>query len=309
LLNDADATVKQVGTKLDGALDGITTTVGNADDLVVGLRRGRGPAGMLLQDDGLATQIRQVVANVHQATTDLDHASTQADALISDFQARHLPAKADETMGIVKDAVSNIDVSARQMNQTIAEAVGPDQNGLAAGANIRESLSNANVATANLADDSEALKHSFFFRGFFRHRGYYNLTHIDPNKYSTDQLFTNPANYRAWLSATDLFRTDANGDEVLSSSGKQLLNAAIAKYGESVIDRPIVLEGYSSAGDPGDQPSSSRNRALLVRQYLKSHFQLDGETLGVVSMKKSPISTQTDPPFDGVCVVVMNGHR
>ncbi len=123
LLNDADATVKQVGAKLDGALEGITTTVGNANGLVVGLKRGRGPAGMLLQDEGLAAQIRQVVANVHQATTNLDHASNQADGLISDFESRHLPAKADEIIGVVKDAASNIDASANEIHHLIRPAL------------------------------------------------------------------------------------------------------------------------------------------------------------------------------------------
>lgn len=309
LLNDADATVKQVGAKLDGTLDGVTTTVGNANDLVVGLKQGRGPAGMLLQDQGLAAQIRQVVANVHQATTDLDHASNQADALISDFQSRQLPKKADETVEVVKDAAANIDASAKEIHQTIAEAVGPDQDGVVAATNIRESLSNVNVATGNLADDSEALKHNFLFRGFFRRRGYYNLTRIDPNKYNKDRVFTDPANYRAWLSAKDLFEPNGNGGEVLSYGGKQLLNAAIAKYGETVMYRPIMIEGYSSADDPGDQLFSSRHRAIVVRQYLQLHFQLGRETLGLVSLKKSPIENQTDPPWDGVCVVVLNGHR
>jgi phospholipid/cholesterol/gamma-HCH transport system substrate-binding protein len=309
LLNDADATVKQVGAKLDGALDGITTTVGNADDLVVGLKQGRGPAGMLLQDQGLAAQIRQVVANVHQATTDLDHASNQADALISDFQARHLPDKADETMGVVKDAASNIDASAKEIHRTIVEAVGPDHDGVVASANISESLSNLNVATANMADDAEALKHNFLLRGFFRHRGYYNLTHINPDDYRKDKAFADPANYRAWLSAADLFTVDTSGAEILSSAGKHLLNAAMAKYGESVIERPIVIEGYSNAGDPQDQLSSSRHRALLVRQYLRNHFQFDGDTLGVVSMKASPAGRPSTDAWDGVCLVVLNGHQ
>lgn len=309
LLNDADTTIKQVGVKMDGALDGITKTVGNADDLVIGLKQGRGPAGMLLQDQGLAAQIRQVVANVHQATTDLDHASNQADALISDFQARHLPAKADQTMGIVKDAASNIDATAKAIHQTVIEAVGPDHDGVVASANISESLSNLNTATANMADDTEALKHNLLLRGFFRRRGYYNLTHINPDDYGKDKVFADPANSRARLEATDLFTMDASGAEILSSGGKHLLNAAMAKYGESVVQRPIVIEGYSSAGKPEDQLSSSRHRALLVRQYLRNHFQLDGDTLGVVSMKASPIGRPSTDPWDGVCLVVLNGHQ
>ena len=61
LLNDADGTLKVVSEKLDTALDGVTTTVSNVNDVVVGLKQGRGAAGMLLQDQALAMQIRQTV--------------------------------------------------------------------------------------------------------------------------------------------------------------------------------------------------------------------------------------------------------
>ena len=306
LLNDADVTVKQVGNQLDHALGGISATVGNADDLIVGLKQGRGPAGMILRDENLATQIREVVANVHQATTDIDHASKQADAMISDFSSRGLAAKAEDTLGVAKDAVTNVDESAQAIHQTIAEALGPDQKGVVASANISQSLSNLNAATANMADDTEALKHNLFFRGFFRRRGYYNLGHINPDEYSKDRLFTNPLNYRAWLPASDLFKKDENGKEALSPTGEKKLNAAISIYGESVVERPIVIETYSTASDPADQLLVSRHRGILVRQYLRTHFQLDAEKLGVVSMKNLPIQSQDDPPRDGVCIVVLN---
>src|SRR6266404_5190922 len=61
LLNDADGTLKEVGGKLNGALDVVTTTVSNVNNVVVGLREGRGTDGMLLSDQGLADQIRQTV--------------------------------------------------------------------------------------------------------------------------------------------------------------------------------------------------------------------------------------------------------
>jgi hypothetical protein len=55
-----------------------------------------------------------------------------------------------------------------------------------------------------------------------------------------------PANYRAWLLAIDLFKKDDKGVESLSSEGEKKLKAAIAQYGESVVQRPIVIEGYST---------------------------------------------------------------
>src|SRR6201998_3584377 len=41
VMNDADATLKQVGGKLNVALDGANDAIGNANDLLVGLKEGR----------------------------------------------------------------------------------------------------------------------------------------------------------------------------------------------------------------------------------------------------------------------------
>ena len=94
---------------------------------------------MFLQDQGLTTQIRQVLASVQQATTDLGHAPNRADALISDFQSRHLSKKADETIGVVMDAASKINESAKEIGQTMAQAVGADKDGVVGGVNINQS--------------------------------------------------------------------------------------------------------------------------------------------------------------------------
>jgi phospholipid/cholesterol/gamma-HCH transport system substrate-binding protein len=305
LLNDADNTLKQVGKQLNGALEGVTTTIGNANDLVVGLKEGRGTAGMLLRDEAVAAQVRKTVTNVQEATANLDLASGRADALISDVQSHQLPKKAGETIDTVERTASDIDESAKQVHQTIVEATGRDEQDVDAGANIRETLSHLNVAAANMADDTEALKHNFFLRGFFKRRGYYSLTDMATEQYRKDRTFSNPANYRAWLSATQLFVKDADGVEALSSQGKQVLNNALAQSGESVVDHAVVIEGYSNAADVADQLSSSRYRAILVREYLERHFQLDGTNLGAVSMNDSPPAGIGHSPWDGVCVVVV----
>ena len=80
MLKDVNGMVKQVGGKLNGALDAITTTVNNADDVVVGLKEGKGSAGMLLRDEDTADELRQTVENARQATSALNHASSQANA-------------------------------------------------------------------------------------------------------------------------------------------------------------------------------------------------------------------------------------
>jgi len=336
LLDDAQSMLNSVGGKLGNTLDTVNATVSNVNDIAVGLKQGRGPAGMLLRDDTLAKQIRQTVStsassideilaglkagrgpagmllrdeavegqireslkNVQQATANLDHASHQADALISDLNSQQMPQKA----GAMLDSLGD---TAKQADQMFSEIGEPDRQGVTAGTNIRESLMNANAASLNLADGTEALKHNFLLRGFFRRRGYYNLDRISPEQYRRDAVFASRANYRAWLSASELFLDGSNGQEELSTAGKALLDGALTDNGDSIFESPIVIEGYCSGTRPADQLRLSRIRAILVRQYLQSHFQLDSSNLGVVAMKNSPPSGTERNTWDGICIVVL----
>jgi phospholipid/cholesterol/gamma-HCH transport system substrate-binding protein len=304
-VNNANGLLTSVGGKVNSALDQVQGTVSNVNDVVVSLKEGRGSVGMLLRDQTLASQVRQTLTNVQQASVDIGHASSQANALISDIQSRNFPRKIDGTLASVSSAASNIDASTSQLHQTIADFAAPDEQGVTAGINIRQSLSNANAATSNMADETEALKHNFFFRGFFRHRGYYNLTNIPPAQYRKDSLFISPGNSRKWLSAEQLFQRDSNGLEHLTPQGRSLLNSALAQYGEYIFESPIVVEGYSDDDNPAAQLTISRDRAILVRLYLQNHFQLDPGHLGAVSMKNLPPDGLDRPTWDGICILLL----
>jgi phospholipid/cholesterol/gamma-HCH transport system substrate-binding protein len=308
-INNANGLLTTVGGKVSGTLDQVRGTVANVNDVVMGVKQGKGAAGMLLRDDAFANQIRQTMNNAQQATADLSHVSSQANGLLTDVQSRNFPQKIDTTLASVSSAASNIDASARQLHQTITEFAGADEQGVTAGVNIRQSLSNTNAATANMADETEALKHNVFFRGFFQHRGYYNLAHISPDKYRKDALFTRADNYRTWLSADQLFVRDPNGLEQLTPEGKALLDNTLAQYGDSVVESPIVVEGYWSGANLADQLPFSRNRAILVRRYLQNHFQLDPGHLGAVPMKSVAPSGLEHSNWDGICIVVLKGKR
>src|SRR5215471_13453995 len=125
LLNDAQAMMKDVGGRLDTALDGVTKTISNVNDIAVGLKQGRGAAGMLLSDDALAKQLRQTItttssnvddivsgikagrgaagmllsdeafANQIRATlNNVGHATEQVNAVVTSLNAQELPQKA-----------------------------------------------------------------------------------------------------------------------------------------------------------------------------------------------------------------------
>lgn len=316
LLNDASGTMKSVSDKLNGTLDqvngtldAVTTTVNNANDVVVGLKQGRGTIGMLLRDETTAADIRKSVANVQQATVSLGHASKQADAMITDFASRDLGQKADQTMTSVQSAARNFDATSQQIHSTLTEAFAQDNHGIDAGTNIRQSLSNLNLATGNMAEDTEALKHGFFFRGFFKHRGYYSLAVLNPSTYREKKVFTNPRNSRIWIGASDLFEQKTDGSEALSPAGKARLDAAVAQLGDAAVAGALVVEGYSTSGPPGNQLAVSRSRAILVRNYLGNRFHIDLQNIGTVALREAPPPATHKSSWDGVCLVLLRSSR
>ena len=328
LVGDAGETLKVVADKLTSALDAVTVTISNADDLVVGLKQGRGAIGMLLRDQQTASDIQKAITNVRDATSSLNHASAQADALVVDFQSRGLGAqvdgmmgkadavisdiqsrnfgaKVDQTMESVHSAAHNIDVTTQQLQGTIAKALAPDAHGRDAGDNIRETLTNVNEATANMADDTEALKHGFLFRGFFKRRGYYSIANLAPDTYRKDKTFANPKNSRAWIEAGELFEPSGESER-LSKAGKERIDAAIGEMGERVIGAAIVVEGYAISEDSGGQLGLSRSRATLVRTYLQARFHLDGQNIGTVPLRGVPPPSTHKSSWNGICIVLLS---
>src|SRR5580692_2543727 len=207
------------------------------------------------------------------------------------------------------EAASNFNAASMQVRQVITDLTGPDESGVTAVSTIRESLSNVNVATANMADETEALKHNLLLRGFFRKRGYYSLTALSPDLYRKDPLFAARSNDRAWLPADELFHPDSQGLEELTSSGKSALSAALANYGQRMFQSPIVVEGYANSDNVRDRAAVSRLRATLVRNYLQSHFHLDSGKLGAVALEDRPPDGSAHPSWNGVVIVVLKAKQ
>jgi phospholipid/cholesterol/gamma-HCH transport system substrate-binding protein len=186
LLDNVQSSVTDLHGRLDVALDSVTKTVNHVDGLVTvvqpdirkmasnaseitdtinvilsDLNAGKGPAGLLLKDETARKRLQATLSNAQQATLNLSDASARADRLLADVQSRSLALKAQAIL-------ENVRAMSEQLNRTIKGALASDNMGDDGGTNIRETLSNLNRGTANLAEDTEALKHEFFFRGFFK---------------------------------------------------------------------------------------------------------------------------------------------
>jgi phospholipid/cholesterol/gamma-HCH transport system substrate-binding protein len=304
IMNDADATIKQVGGKLNVALDGVNGAVGNANDLLVGLKEGRGPAGMLLRDEKMAGQIRETMSNVQSTTSHLNQASGRVNSLVADVQQRQLPQKLDDTMTQIHSASTRADDTIQQVQQSLTQALGPDANGVTAGQNISEALTNVNAATGNMAEDTEALKHNFFFKGFFNHRGYYTLSSLSPQEYRRSKLFASTQSPRAWFQADTLFKHGPHGTEELSTDGKRAIDNAVASFGDAIFTHPIVIEGYSNAAATADALSWSYARAQLVRNYLEARYPFTAKDVGIMPLSATPPPALGHDHWSGVCILV-----
>jgi phospholipid/cholesterol/gamma-HCH transport system substrate-binding protein len=297
-----DATMKDVSGRLDTTLDTATGTIRNANGLIVDVRAGKGTAGLLLEDKATAADVKQSITNVRQTTEKLNDTSNRVDNLLADAQSRQLIPKVDDTLNNAKIATQNLDQTTQQLNTTLTSAFGEDQYGEDAGTNLQQSLTNLNQASGNLTDDTEALKHEFLFKGFFKHRGYDSLDDLPADRYRDGKIFKGLPESREWIAAPSLFTTNKDGHEELTAEGRQNIDQAMGQF-KQIYDRPLIVEGYASTGSPSEELVQSRRRATLVRNYLQLHFHLMPKNTGVIALSSTPPENAGKTTFDGVSLV------
>lgn len=315
-MTDVDAAIRNANgllTSLSGNLNTTLataqTTMTNVNDVVVSIKRGDGTAGMLLRDPKLADSIRESINNTQAATKNLQQISTNANALLTDIQSRAFPQKIDETLASVKDTTTRVNGTTQDIQKMVGEMVAPDELGTGAGTNLREAISNMNSAAGNLTDDTEALKHNFLTRGFFRKRGYYSLTGIAPDTYRKDSAFASAKNARLWLEPGNLFVRNSKGEDELTPQGKASIDQAIAQYSDLIQGAPIMVEGYDEAGAAAEKIELSRERALVVRNYIVSRYHLDSLSVGAIGLSGQAPQGSEHASWDGICVVLIRrGH-
>ena len=160
--------------------------------------------------------------------------------------------------------------------------------------NLQRTLASANEAMSDLSDDTEALKHNFLFRGFFKKRGFYDLGAVNPAEYQAGKVLGKGfTRHPVWLQGSALFTVDAKGVEALSVTGKAALDEAMAVILQFPRNGPLMVEGYATAGTASQQFLRARRRAALVRTYLIYRFHLRPNYTGIVAMGAAPVDGAT----------------
>jgi phospholipid/cholesterol/gamma-HCH transport system substrate-binding protein len=240
----------------------------NISAIVADVRAGRGSVGKLLTDDAFYAQVRDISGQAQKTIANLREVTEQAKQAITDLRGQNGPMK-----------------------------------GLTG--NLEQTLASARDAMADLADNTEALKHNFLFRGYFNRRGYFDMDQITVQQYRAGALEkSGRVPLRIWLDERVLFDRTAEGREALTDEGRQRLDSAMSEFVKYPKTSPLVVEGYATDLTGGGRYLLSRQRGELVRDYLVSHFGIDPNIVAVMPMGSEAPNSPNGTSWNGVALAL-----
>lgn len=263
---DAQRLIADVGTEIRAITTASQKVTADLQVIVAGVRQGRGTIGKLVNDDELYNRTKQIADEAERAMVNLREATEDAKGAVADFRGDEGPLR-----GVVGD--------------------------------LQQAITSAREAFSDLAENTEALKRNFLFRGFFNRRGFFDLQDISVDEYRRGALETKDRRVlRVWAGADVLFETTPNGEERLTDSGRSRLDSAMAAFVRYPRNTPFVVEGYAGAGTTDAQFVLSRRRAELVRDHLVSRFSLDPGFVAVMPLGAEAPGSPANGRWEGVAL-------
>jgi phospholipid/cholesterol/gamma-HCH transport system substrate-binding protein len=266
--NDAQELMNDVGGDARAIMASTQKVSDDVKTIVSGIRDGKGTVGKLLTDDALYVSTKNIAADAEKAVASLRQASEQAKDAIADLRGANGPLK-----GVT--------------------------------GSLQETLSAARDAMQDLADNTEALKRNFLFRGYFNRRGFFDLNEISVQQYRQGALEGKDRHaLRIWIGAPVLFEKDENGRERLSESGRIRLDSAMSHFVRYPKNSPFIIEGYAQRPTNDERFLVSRERAKLVRDYVVGKFGLDPTFVGTMAMGEEAVDSPSGNQWDGVALAL-----
>jgi phospholipid/cholesterol/gamma-HCH transport system substrate-binding protein len=265
---DAQTLMADVGTDVRQIMDSTGRITDDLRAITANVRQGRGSVGKLLTDDALYDKARNIAAEAEKTMATLRDAAEQARGAVADFRGENGPMR-----GMAGD--------------------------------LQQTLAIARDAMEDLAENTEALKRNFFFRGFFNQRGYFDLDDVSLEDYRSGTLETPDRRaLRIWVKSEVLFETAANGDERLSDDGRTRIDSAMAAFVNYPPTTPFVVEGYARAATADARFLMSQRRARIVRDYIVGKFGLDPRYVATMAMGNEAPGSPAGAEWDGVALAL-----
>ena len=244
-------------------------TIGEARLLVADVRSGKGTIGQLLTDRTLYERLAGISQEAEQTARNLRETTARARTSLEQFAA-------------------------------------PDGTAQQIAATLRNTLSEVQEVTSDLAEGTEALKRNFLFRGFFRDRGFFDLDTLSREAYLAGALEGNDRTaIRVWLDAQGLFTRDAEGVERLTEAGRRRIDSAMTDLIRYPRDSPLVVEGYAESRAGEAAYLVAIDRAQTVRDYVIARFRRQTTLTSIMPMSdQAPGSPRGDGRWSGVALAM-----
>lgn len=262
--------VNRITTSGAEVTEAISAVLVDARAVVASVQAGEGTVGRLLKDDALYVRMEETVKRVEESVGGVRRTVAQIEQAATDFRAEGGPA---ETL----------------MSDT------------------REVVGYARAALADLAENTEALKRNWLFRGFYTRRGFYSLGDLSVDEYRRGVLEQDGrVALRMWVDAAGLFATRDDGAERLTAEGRRRLDLAMAPLLRYPSDSPLVVEGYAAATVSADvRFLQAQSRADLVREHVQRRFNRSDALTGIMPMGVDATdSPRADGRWDGVALAI-----
>jgi len=288
----------QCAPDLQAVVASARKTSEDVSEIMAHVGQGQGTIGKLLTDQKLAGSVDQMIDNARQSALNLNNASARMNDAMADFQRRDL-------LGRAQAVLENTRQVTEQLNQAVATFMSSPPGDENAAANLRDAIASARTSMTNIAADSEALKHNFFLRGFFKRRGYFNLDEMTPAQYRSSKFLKAHSSERIWLSKDELFSSGPDDKEELTKEGQSQIDGAMSALIPYLPNSPLVVEGYATQGSPSERFIRAKERASVVEIYINKRFGLQPNTVGVMPMSGSIPPGVGKSVWDGVSLVLI----
>ena len=276
----ADQLIKTATPDVKSILDSANKITANVRVISDGIREGRGTVGALFNDKGLADSVKRTVGDAQKTVENIRAASGSARSIVAKVDDGNIVPELQQT-------VKNLQQITRQVKDAVDKYQSASGEG-GVGENLQRTLADAHEAMSDLSDDTEALKHNFLFRGYFKKRGFYDLGSISLPEYKAASFGKGFQRHHLWLESADIFSKDTRGVEVLSATGKVKLDAAMTEILQFPRNGPLIVEGYAGDGGASQQYLRARRRAAVVESYITNRFHLRPAYVGIVAMGAVP---------------------
>lgn len=270
-VSQADALIDDISDDVKAITDSGQRIARNVNRIVEDLQAGRGTAGRLLKDDELYQRAVNIASEAEATMTNVKAATRDAQEMVANLRT-DLGPRGDQAQSVVAD--------------------------------LRETVTSAREAISDLAENAEALKRNWFFRGFFRDRGYYDLNDLTLAEYRSGALeAADRRPLRIWLRGPLVFTEDDRG-LALSDEGKARLDSAMAEFLRYPRTSPLIVEGYAVDGFGVEPFLRARERAEQVREYLVERFRLTPGRVGIMPIGTGAIDSPDGNHWNGVALTL-----